>query len=105
MDLLVTVDTALAHLAGAMRIPTLLLLTFQPDWRLLLERNDTPWYPTLRLYSQPVPGDWDLVIRQLVEDLCGPDGEGPTAAEEVTASPSQLVPNTRSPASPRPGRM
>jgi ADP-heptose:LPS heptosyltransferase len=69
MDLLITVDTAVAHLAGALGIPTLLLLPFQPDFRWLLERDDSPWYPTLRLYRQPAYGDWESVIRQVVTDL------------------------------------
>ncbi len=69
MDLLITVDTSMAHLAGAMGIPTLLLLSFQPDYRWLLERDDSPWYPTLRLYRQPAYGDWASVIHQIVTDL------------------------------------
>ena len=69
MDLLITVDTAMAHLAGAMGIPTLLLLPFQPDFRWLLERDDSPWYPSLRLYRQPAYGDWESVIQQVVSDL------------------------------------
>lgn len=71
MDLVITVDTALAHLAGALGIPTLLLLPFEPDWRWLLQRDDSPWYPTLRLYRQPSPGDWAAVIRRLLADLGG----------------------------------
>ncbi len=69
MDLVITVDTALAHLSGALGIPTLLLLTFQPDWRWMLDREDSPWYPSLHLYRQPEAGDWDSVIRRLVDDL------------------------------------
>jgi tetratricopeptide (TPR) repeat protein len=69
MDLLITVDTAMAHLAGAMGIPTLLLLAFQPDYRWLQERQDSPWYPTVHLYRQPAYGDWDSVLRQIVTDL------------------------------------
>lgn len=69
MDLLITVDTAVAHLAGAMGVPTLLLLSFQPDFRWLLGRDDSPWYPSVRLYRQPAYGDWESVIRQVVTDL------------------------------------
>ena len=69
MDLLITVDTAVAHLAGALGIPTLLLISYQPDWRWLLDRDDSPWYPSLRLYRQPTYGDWDSVIKKLVLDL------------------------------------
>jgi len=71
MDLVITVDTALAHLAGAMGIPTLLLLPFTPDWRWMLDRADSPWYPSLRLYRQEQPGDWEPVIQRLVRDLPG----------------------------------
>jgi len=69
MDLLITVDTSVAHLAGALGIPTLLLITHQPDYRWLLDRADSPWYPTLRLYRQPRFGDWAAVLRQIVVDL------------------------------------
>ncbi|MEI6567895.1 MAG: glycosyltransferase family 9 protein [Verrucomicrobiota bacterium] len=69
MDLVITVDTALAHLAGALGVPTLLLLPFFPDWRWLLGREDSPWYPTLRLYRQSTPGDWPGVLRRVVADL------------------------------------
>ena len=69
MDLLITVDTAVAHLAGAMGIPTLLMVTNIPDWRWLMDRADSPWYPTLRIYRQPLPGDWHSVIEQVVSDL------------------------------------
>ena len=69
MDLVITVDTALAHLAGAMGIPTLVLLPYFPDWRWLLGREDSPWYPTLRLFRQSTPGDWPTVLRRVVADL------------------------------------
>ncbi len=69
MDLVISVDTALAHLAGAMGIPTLLLVTYVPDFRWLLDRDDSPWYPTLRIFRQPSPGDWDSVMNELVRGL------------------------------------
>ena len=69
MDLLITVDTSVAHLAGAMGIPTFLLLPFQPDFRWMLDRDDSPWYPAMRLYRQPAYGDWDSVLHQVVADL------------------------------------
>jgi Tfp pilus assembly protein PilF len=72
MDLVITVDTALAHLAGALGVPTLLLLPFSPDWRWMLGRDDSPWYPSMRLYRQSAPGDWDGVIRRMVADLADP---------------------------------
>lgn len=72
MDLVITVDTAVAHLAGALGIPTFVLLSFQPDFRWMLDREDSPWYPTLRLYRQPTYGDWASVFAQLVSDLTAP---------------------------------
>ena len=73
MDLIITVDTVLAHLAGALGIPTFLMLSFIPDWRWMMGRTDSPWYPTLRLYRQPSPGDWDSVLRHVVRDLTAVD--------------------------------
>ena len=72
MDLLITVDTAVAHLAGALGIPVLLLVTNIPDWRWLMDRDDSPWYPTVRLYRQPMPGDWDSVVQRVLADLMSP---------------------------------
>ncbi len=71
MDLLITVDTALAHLAGAMGIPTLLLLAFYPDWRWLLGREESPWYPSMRLYRQTSPGDWNSILGLIISELTG----------------------------------
>jgi tetratricopeptide (TPR) repeat protein len=73
-DLVISVDTAVAHLAGAMGRPTWILLPFSPDWRWMLGRDDSPWYPTARLYRQPAPGDWDSVIARLREDVVGMAG-------------------------------
>ncbi|WP_243301276.1 hypothetical protein [Geothrix oryzisoli] len=67
MDLVITVDTSLVHLAGAMGIPCWALLTHFPDWRWLLGRSDSPWYPTVRLFRQPRPGDWEAVIADVVQ--------------------------------------
>jgi len=71
MDLVIAVDTALVHLAGALGVPTLVLLPFAPDFRWLLDREDSPWYPTLRLYRQAVPGVWGPVLAQVARDLRG----------------------------------
>jgi tetratricopeptide (TPR) repeat protein len=69
LDAVIAVDTAVAHLAGAMGKPLFLLLPFAADFRWLRERQDTPWYPTARLYRQPAFGDWDSVIGVLRQEL------------------------------------
>jgi tetratricopeptide (TPR) repeat protein len=65
MDLVITIDNSTAHLAGALGIPVRLLLPFTADWRWLLERQDSPWYPSLRLFRQPKPDDWKTVVQHL----------------------------------------
>jgi ADP-heptose:LPS heptosyltransferase len=69
LDLIITVDTAIAHLAGAMGIKCWVMLPFAPDWRWLLDRNDSPWYPSLFLFRQPVPEDWGSVIELIKQKL------------------------------------
>jgi Flp pilus assembly protein TadD len=70
LDLLITVDTAIAHLAGALGRRVWTLLCHTPDWRWHLDRSDSPWYPTMRLFRQPAWGDWDSVIEQIRIQLC-----------------------------------
>ena len=67
LDLILSTDTAIAHLAGSLGRPVGVLLQANPDWRWLLGRNDTPWYPTMRLFRQTKGGDWDGVVRQIVD--------------------------------------
>jgi hypothetical protein len=69
VDLLITSDTSIAHLAGALGRPAWVLLRDAPDWRWLLERSDTPWYPTLRLFRQEAAGDFVGVVRRVAIEL------------------------------------
>jgi Tfp pilus assembly protein PilF len=69
LDLIVTVDTAIGHLAGAMAKPVWIMLPKASDWRWLLERSDSPWYPTARLFRQQTPGAWDPVIAAVTAAL------------------------------------
>jgi tetratricopeptide (TPR) repeat protein len=69
LDLVISVDTSVAHLAGAMGKPVWALIQFSPDWRWLLEREDSPWYPTMRLFRQKTRGDWSKVIERIGQEL------------------------------------
>jgi tetratricopeptide (TPR) repeat protein len=69
LDLTISVDTSVVHLAGALGKPIWTLLPFSPDWRWMLTRKDSPWYPTMRLFRQPSPGDWNSVIKKVAEEL------------------------------------
>jgi ADP-heptose:LPS heptosyltransferase len=69
LDLVITADTALAHLAGALGVPVWVVLQAVPDWRWLTERDDSPWYPTMRLFRQRTPGDWQEVLGRVAAEL------------------------------------
>ena len=69
LDLVVSVDTAVAHLAGSLRHPAWILIPFIPDWRWLLARSDSPWYPSVRLFRQSHPGDWRRPVADMVAAL------------------------------------
>ena len=70
--MVITTDTAVAHLAGALGKPVWLVLGFVPAWRWLLDREDSPWYPTARLFRQSQPGAWDDVIQRVGHELGAP---------------------------------
>ena len=69
LDLIITVDTSVAHLAGAMAKAVALLVPFSPDWRWMLDRTDSPWYPTLRLFRQTAIDDWNGPVEQVHREL------------------------------------
>jgi hypothetical protein len=69
MDLVVTSDSAVAHLAGALGVPVWMAVPRVPDWRWLLDRDDSPWYPTMRLFRQTTSGDWAGVFARIAEQL------------------------------------
>jgi tetratricopeptide (TPR) repeat protein len=69
LDLVITADTATAHLAGALARPTWIALSHAPEWRWLMQREDSPWYPTARLFRQRRSGDWDEIFERMAEEL------------------------------------
>ena len=69
LDLVITSDTAAAHLAGALAVPVWVALSAVPDWRWQLEREDSPWYPTMRLFRQRAAGDWPELFERMAQEL------------------------------------
>jgi tetratricopeptide (TPR) repeat protein len=69
LDLIITVDTAIAHLAGALGKPVWMLCRFDSEWRWMLEREDSPWYPSMRIFRQQLPGDWRAAVERLTAAL------------------------------------
>src|SRR5262249_49476946 len=91
LDLVVTVDTALGHLAGALGKPVWLALSAVSDWRWLRERNDTPWYPTMRLFRQKELGDWDSVFAAMADELRKLLSKRQRGAACIEAPPGELL--------------
>lgn len=69
MDLVISIDTSVAHLAGALAVPVWVLLPWFPGWLWMLDRDDSPWYPLMRLFRQQAPGDWDGVLQRVQMEL------------------------------------
>jgi len=65
LELVISSDTAVPHVAGALGVPVWVALPFVPDWRWMLDREDSPWYPTMRLFRQKRPGDWEGVFEEI----------------------------------------
>jgi tetratricopeptide (TPR) repeat protein len=96
MDLIISIDTSMAHLAGALGRPLWVLLSKVPDWRWLLDREDCPWYPTARLFRQPATNDWPSVIAKVRSELITlaekkRQSEPPQPARALRMTPEQAV--------------
>ncbi|HEY7308161.1 MAG TPA: DUF6165 family protein [Gemmataceae bacterium] len=92
LDLVVTSDTAIAHLAGALGVPVWVALALGADWRFLLRREDSPWYPTMRLFRQTRLGDWDGVFQRIAAVLRAPPGRSPRPPRlHVEIAPGELI--------------
>jgi ADP-heptose:LPS heptosyltransferase len=96
LDLVISVDTAVVHLAGALGKPVWVLNRYDQCWRWLSDRTDSPWYPTARLFRQPDMGDWEAVIEQvrhaLSAEIGGGDHGSPALAQIQTASTPAVAP-------------
>src|SRR3954470_23356788 len=69
LDLVITSDTSVPHLAGGLGVPVWLALPYAADWRWLIDRDDSPWYPTMRIFRQRKPGDWSEVFERITAEL------------------------------------
>lgn len=92
LDLVITSDTSIAHLAGSLAVPVWVALPFAPDWRWLLEREDSPWYPTMRLFRQSERGDWRSVFERMAAALAQ-RVSAPAPARRITVeiAPGELL--------------
>src|SRR5262249_10987589 len=92
LDLVVSVDTSTAHLAGALGLPVWVALPHAGDWRWLMGREDSPWYPTVRLFRQTSPGQWEDVFRRIAEAL-GRRIAAPAELRPITVeiAPGELI--------------
>ncbi len=100
LDLVLTIDTAVAHLAGALGVRTWTLLSFGADWRWLQQRQDSPWYPTMRLFRQSIPGDWASVmvtVRNCLHSLCVTLKPSKTSQLQEADSPEKFSEQKRLP--------
>lgn len=106
LDLVISSDTAIAHLAGGLGVPVWVALNYSPDWRWLLDRGDSPWYPSMRLFRQPELGDWDSVFENMAQALRAQLGDRPLpladdhAAKKRAAAVDESVIATSSAAAP-----
>jgi hypothetical protein len=91
LDLVITSDTAVAHLAGAMGVPVWLALAFAPEWRWLLEREDSPWYPHMRLFRQSRRGDWEGVFARMAGELRRKIGAAAPLELHAPLAPGELI--------------
>jgi hypothetical protein len=98
LDLVITVDTAVAHLAGAIGRPVWILLDSRSDFRWLLDRDDSPWYPTARLFRQQLRDDWRGVIERVAEALSTFVAAGADDARAADAQPGEPARRAQSPA-------
>ena len=94
LDLVIAVDTSVVHLAGALGRPVWTLLPHHPDWRWMLGRADSPWYPTMRLFRQPAPKDWSSVFADVREALTQL-ASAPTGSEAVAEAERLLAAGDR----------
>ncbi len=82
MDLVISIDNSTVHLAGALGKPVWTLLPYSPDWRWMLDRSDSPWYPSMRLFRQPKFGDWQSVFDDLAQEFCTQSWSNPSTPDQ-----------------------